>query len=184
MHFTTKPVSLSAFALSLLSFAAPVTAEQVVVTSPCQGAVSPATAADMGRYLAGNWNMVAPGTGFTTGTNVGQVSLRFDEATSTLFMEGGGASVPLIPIGMTRNLGEAEPPVPNFDASIEALTPLGLSADEVALVSGCVNPARYWWSMSIGGNSSWGALAFIFEDAASGYMANSAGGSRQMQLSR
>ena len=184
MHFLTKSFSLTAFALSHLSFAAPAAAEQVVVTSPCQGDVSPATATDMGRYLAGNWNMIAPGTGFTTGTNVGQVTLRFDEGSKILFMEGGGASVALVPIGMTQNLGDPIPLPPSFDASIEALTPLGLTAEEIELVSGCVNPARYWWTMSMGGNSSWGAIAFIFEDAASGFMANSAGGSRQMQLSR
>ncbi|MEO1705557.1 MAG: hypothetical protein AAFR50_09515 [Pseudomonadota bacterium] len=174
---------MRALALTLV-LATPAWAQEVIVTSPCQPGATPVTAADMGPYLAGTWQMMVPGTGFTTGTNVGSVTLRFDDASGTLFMEGQGVSVPLIPMNLARDVSDPEPPQPDFDASLEAMTPSGLTADEIALVADCKNPVRYWWEMSVGGNRSWGAMTFIFEDAASGFMANSAGGSRQMQLTR
>ncbi|MEL6913354.1 MAG: hypothetical protein AAFP13_02510 [Pseudomonadota bacterium] len=174
---------MRALALALL-IAAPAAAETVIVTSPCQPGATPVTAADMGPYLAGTWQMLAPGTGFTTGTNIGEVVLRYDAASEVLFLEGAGLSVPLIPLNLAREAGDPPPAQPDFDASLEAMTPAGLTAEEIELVADCENPVRYWWSLSMGGNRSWGAMAFLFEDAASGFVANSAGGSRRMQFTR
>lgn len=162
------------------------TAQEVVVTSPCQPETSPVTAADMGAYLEGTWQMSAAGTGFTKGTNIMSVTLRYDAGKGALMMEGQGVSVPLIPIGLARNLGEAPAETPDFDASVEAMNPEGFSAEEIDLVMGgdCARPMRYWWTFGQGGNQSWGGLMFIEGQTASGFMANSAGGSRNVMLTR
>lgn len=171
--------------LAALAFTATqAAAQEVVVTSPCQPESSPVTAADMGRYLEGTWQMSAPGTGFTTGTNLMSVMLRFDQAAGTLFMEGQGQSVPLIPMGLARNLGEDPAPAPDFDASVEAMNPNGMTAEEIDLLLGgeCARPMRYWWTAA--GGRSWGGLMFIEGNLGSGFMANNAGGTRNVMLSR
>ncbi|MEZ5750749.1 MAG: hypothetical protein R3D60_01890 [Paracoccaceae bacterium] len=67
---------LRAAVLALVA-ASPVQAEQTTILSPCldgpAGAVT--TEADLAGALAGEWRMVAAGTGMTTGTNSLPVSL-------------------------------------------------------------------------------------------------------------
>jgi len=128
--------------------------------------------------------MSARGTGFTTGTNMMAVTLRFDDATNSLRMEGGGQSVPLVPMGLARNLGEDPAPDPDFDASVEQLTPDGLTATDLDVLNGCPSPMRYWWTLQAGGQTSYGALMFVERGLATGFMANSAGGSRSVLLTR
>lgn len=157
-------------------------AQETLVLSVCQDGPggSPHTAEDLGRFLEGSWAMTAPGTGFTTGTNAMIVSLRWDAASGQLRMEGGGQGVPLTILQTNEGQSTNAP----FDMSAETLTPGGLSADEVEVLTGCTAPLRYFWEMGSGGQRSWGGLMFYDTDAAVGFMANSAGGTRAVSLSR
>ncbi len=165
---------LKHFSLCLALFAAPALAEQSLVLSPCwdgiEGGASQ-TEAEMAQYLAGTWTMSAAGTGFTRGTNIMTGTLSADPASGALLMEGR----PLTP------LGAANAP---FDMSAAALSPGGLNETELEVLNGCANPARYFWQFGSGSQKSWGALMFLERDLAVGFMANSAGGSRKVLLTR
>ena len=169
-----KPFATAAL---LGAFALPAAAQETLILSICQDGLNGSasqTSEDLGRFLEGNWAMSAVGTGFTTGTNIMTVSLRYDEGQQALMMEGQGVSVALNPA-----IDDA-----GFDMSVEALTPAGLSNDELEVLTGCGKPTRYWWEFGSGNQRSWGALMFFENDAAVGFMANSAGGSRSVGLTR
>lgn len=157
-------------------------AQQTVLLSVCQDGPNGAstTEEELGRFLEGTWSMTAPGTGFTTGTNVGQVALRWDAASGRLRMEEDGAGVDLT-ILRTADSGTSNAP---FDMAIETLTPTGLTQDEIEVLTGCAAPLRYFWEIGSGSRRSWGALMFYDTDAATGFMANSAGGTRAVVLAR
>lgn len=155
------------------------TAQQTIVLSPCwdgiEGGASQSEA-EMAAYLAGSWTMSANGTGFTLGTNVIPVALSHDAATGTLVMGGGGGpSVTLTPLRADNA---------PFDMSSKALSPGGLTETDLEVLNGCANPARYFWQMGSGNRKSWGALMFVQKDIATGFMANSAGGSRSIVMTR
>ncbi|MGI3166237.1 hypothetical protein [Pseudooceanicola sp. 200-1SW] len=174
------PTLAAAAALSLgLGLAGPAPAQQTLALSVCQdGAAIPSAQmeASLAELLAGPWSMSATGTGLTLGTNVMAVTLRA-AASGQLVMEGGGGpSVPLILV-----TGAGDPPV---DVSAEATTPSGLSETDVQILTACDRPTRYFWQVGSGNRRSWGALMFYDQNAATGYMANSAGGSRRVLLQR
>jgi len=170
---------------TLLALAvAPAAAKDSLILSPCQPGGAPVTEAEMAGFLEGAWQMSAAGTGFTTGTNLMTVMLRADPGSGRLMMEGQGMSVPLHPVGLARDVGAGAPAQPEFDIAVESLTPDGLSRDDITVLTGCERPLRYWWSMGSGARSSWGALMFVGDGMASGYMANSAGGSRNVMMTR
>ncbi|RFU11818.1 hypothetical protein DZD18_14730 [Rhodobacteraceae bacterium W635] len=175
---------LTRLAIALACLAAPAAAQDTLILSPCQSEKSPATEPEMAEFLAGTWQMSAAGTGFTTGTNIMAVTLRADPGSGRLMMEGGGVSAPLHPVGLARDIGADAPASPDFDIAVETMTPGALSADDIALATGCERPLRYWWSFGSGARSSWGALMFVGDGMASGYMANSAGGSRSVMMTR
>ena len=166
-------------ALVLCCLASPALSQQMVVLSPCwdgiEGGASQ-TEAEMAAYLEGTWRMSANGTGFTLGTNVMPVSLSHNNSTGQLNMGGGGG-----PTVVLHPLRSDNAP---FDMSTEALSPGKLSKNEIEVLNGCANPARYFWQMGKGTQKSWGALMFLEGDIATGFMANSAGGSRSVVMTR
>ncbi|MEJ6398426.1 hypothetical protein [Yoonia sp. 208BN28-4] len=174
----TFQMTLTATVMGL--WATTAAAQTTVVTSPCQPETSSVTAADMAQYLAGTWSMSAAGTGFTTGTNFGSVTLAADPETGQLTMSADGMSVPLVPMGLARELDEPAPDEPDFDMALEGLSGGGLTQSEIEVLTGCDRPMRYWWSMGSGNRRSWGGIMFVEPDMASGFMANSAGGSRSV----
>lgn len=159
-------------------------AQETVILSVCQDGLeggASQTHEEMGQFLSGTWQMSATGTGFTLGTNVMSVSLRWDATTETLRMEGGGGpSVTLNPVRYNMN-PEGDAP---FDMSAETMTPTGLNEDELAVITGCTNPPRYYWELGAGNQQAWGGLMFVDNDIATGFMANSAGGSRTVVMTR
>jgi hypothetical protein len=157
-------------------------AQQTLVLSVCQDGPggSPHTAEDLGRTLEGTWSMTARGTGFTTGTNAMPVALRWDATSGQLRMEGGGQGVALTIVTDGAD-GTGNAP---FDMGVETLTSGNLTADEAEVLTGCATPLRYFWEMGSGAQRSWGGLMFYDTDAAVGFMANSAGGTRAVALSR
>ncbi len=178
-------MSLGNFArAACIGFIATAATAETIVVSPCQSETSTVTAAEMGKYLEGTWQMSAPGTGFTTGTNTGAVTLRFDAVSGFLKMEADGTSVPLNPIDLAWNLDGPAPEAPDFDMDITGLSAAGLTAQEIELLTDCARPMRYWWTMGSGSRKSWGGLMFVEHGLGSGFMANSAGGSRSVMLSR
>jgi hypothetical protein len=183
-HKLSLTIAASALALAPLALAAPAKAEETIVLSICEDAIDGSasqTHEDMARFLSGTWQMSAAGTGLTLGTNVMSVTLRWDEATETLRMEGGGGpSVTLNPVLFNID-PEGNAP---FDMSAEALTPRGISAEDVGVITGCTNPPRYYWQLGAGNQRAWGGLMFFQNDAATGFMANSAGGSRSVFMTR
>jgi len=177
--------SLAALGLSV--FAAGVMAQETVILSVCQDGLNGGasqTEAEMAKFLSGPWSMTAVGTGVTLGTNAMAVQLIHDEASGTLKMGGPGPSVTLHPVTYRTNDDGKEVDDTPFDMAIETLTPIGLDQLDIEVLTGCANPARYFWEFSSGGNKSWGALMFFDNDIATGFMANSAGGSRNVRLSR
>ncbi|MGH1575667.1 hypothetical protein [Planktotalea sp.] len=162
------------FAFCIAFLASPAFAEQSLVLSPCWDGIDKGasqTEAEMAKYLSGTWTMSAAGTGFTKGTNIMTGTLSADPASGALLMEGRA----LTP------LDAANAP---FDMSAAALSPNGLNETELEVLNGCANPARYFWEFGSGSRKSWGALMFVEGDLAVGFMANSAGGSRKILLTR
>lgn len=131
---------LTRLAIALACLAAPAAAQDTLILSPCQSEKSPATEPEMAEFLAGTWQMSAAGTGFTTGTNIMAVTLRADPGSGRLMMEGGGVSAPLHPVGLARDIGADAPASPDFDIAVETMTPGALSADDIALATGCERP--------------------------------------------
>lgn len=160
----------------------PLAAQEALILSPCQDGPGGAsqTEEELGLFLQGTWAMTAAGTGFTTGTNAMPLTLRWDAAAGQLRMEGGGQGTPLT---ILRTGGDGTTNAP-FDMSAEALTPGGLSQLEIEVLTGCATPLRYFWEMGSGAHRSWGGLMFHDADAAVGFMANSAGGTRTVSLAR
>lgn len=168
---------------SLLAFATPTLAQEAVVLSVCQDGLeggASQTHEDMGRFLSGNWRLSANGTGLTLGVNVMNVTLTWDETSETLMLSGQGMTAPLHPI--SYNLSE-EGDAP-FDMSTEALTPTGMEDGDVENLNGCANAPRYYWQISSGTEKSWGGFMFYENDRATGFMANSAGGTRTVNMVR
>lgn len=170
---------LTRLAFAIACLATPALAQETLILSPCwdgiEGGASQ-TEAEMAKYLAGTWRMSANGTGYTLGTNVMPVTLSHNKTTGQLKMGGGGApSVVLHPLTATNA---------PFDMSSKALSPSGLTESEIEVLNGCANPARYFWQMGKGNRKSWGALMFLEGDIATGFMANSGGGSRSVVMSR
>ena len=168
---------------SLFTFSSPALAQQTVVLSVCQdgleGGASQAHE-DMGRFLSGNWRMSANGTGLTLGVNVMNVTLSWDEVSKNLMLSGQGMTAPLHAI--SYNLSEdGDAP---FDMSTEALTPTGMSDVDAESLTGCANAPRYYWQIGSGSQKSWGGFLFYENDKATGFMANSAGGTRNVFMSR
>lgn len=171
-----KPFALLA---TLLLGTQTASAQSSTILSPCWDALDGGASqseAEMADYLAGVWRMSANGTGFTLGTNVMPVTLSHDTASGTLTMGGGGG-----PTVVLKPLSEINAP---FDMSPQALSPNKLSATEIEVLNGCANPARYFWQLNSGRNKSWGALMFLQGNIATGFMANSAGGSRSVVMTR
>ncbi|MCJ7872516.1 hypothetical protein [Phaeobacter sp. J2-8] len=179
--------AVSALTMALPLTLAPAMADaqpKSVIISLCQAGLGAGTETELAEFLAGPWQMTAPGTGFTTGTNQMVVDLAVDPATGGLRMGGGGMSVPLVPLNAALEAGNMDWPEPPIDMSVAALTPGGLTQQDVEVLTGCADPLRYWWQFGKGDRRSWGALMFFGNDDAVGYMANSAGGTRQVQLHR
>jgi len=109
------------------------------------------------------------------------VTLRWDEGTQTLRMEGGGG--PSLVLNPVRCDLDPEGDAP-FDMSAEAMTPTGLSDTDLAVITGCTTPPRHYWEVGNGANRSWGGLMFVGNDMATGFMANSAGDSRTVFMQR
>ncbi|MCA1335152.1 hypothetical protein [Pseudooceanicola marinus] len=173
------PAALLALGLACGALPRAAAAQQSLALSVCQD--GPAISADdmeagLAQLLAGSWSMSATGTGLTLGTNVMGVTLRAD-AGGQLYMEGGGG--PSVALHLVTGAGEA--PV---DVSTEAMTPSGLTERDVQVLTACTTPTRYFWQFGSGTRRSWGALLFYGKDAATGYMANSAGGTRNVLLQR
>ncbi|WP_417256497.1 hypothetical protein [Celeribacter halophilus] len=168
---------------SLLTFAPPALAQETVVLSVCQDALeggASQTHEDMGRFLSGNWRMSAGGTGLTLGVNVMNVTLSWDEASETLMLSGQGMTAPLHAISYNQS-EEGDAP---FDMSTEALTPTGMADGDVESLNGCANAPRYYWQVDSGPQKSWGGFMFFENNKATGFMANSAGGSRNVFMTR
>jgi hypothetical protein len=162
--------------------ARPLLAQQTLILTVCQDGPngSPHTAEDLGRFPEGTWSMTARSTGFTTGTNAMSVTLRRDAASGHLRMEGGGQCVPLtILTSGTGDISNAP-----FHRAVDALASGALTTDEAEVLTGCATPLRYFWEMGSGAQRSWGGLMFYGPNAAVGFMANSAGGTRAVTLSR
>ncbi len=170
-------------ASSLAAISSPAFSQQSVVLSVCQDGLeggASQTHEDMGRFLAGKWRMSANGTGLTLGVNVMDVTLTWDETSSALMLSGQGMTTTLHSI--SYNLSEdGDAP---FDMSTEVLTPSGLTDVEAEVLSGCANLPRYYWQVGSGSRKSWGGFLFYDNDKATGFMANSAGGSRYVNMSR
>ncbi|MBU2936360.1 MULTISPECIES: hypothetical protein [Pacificibacter] len=168
---------------SFLAFAPPALAQKAVVLSVCQDGLeggASQTHEDMGRFLSGNWGMSANGTGLTLGVNVMNVTLSWDDASETLMLSGQGMTAPLHPI--RYNLSEdGDAP---FDMSMEALTPTEMTDGDAESLNGCANLPRYYWQVNSGPQKSWGGFLFYDNNNATGFMANSAGGSRNVFMSR
>ncbi|MEN0087002.1 MAG: hypothetical protein AAF737_01035 [Pseudomonadota bacterium] len=128
--------------------------------------------------------MSAAGTGFTTGTNAMTVNLRFDEASRGLFMDGEGRSIRLNPMKFATDESGKQADNAPFEMSVEKLTAGGLSSNDLEALNECGSPTRYWWQMGSGARKSWGGLMFYGNNNATGFMANSADGSRFVLLSR
>ena len=168
---------------SLFAFATPALSQETVVLSVCQDGLeggASQTHEDMGRFLSGNWRMSANGTGLTLGVNVMNVTLSWDETSETLVLSGQGMTAPLHAI--SYNLSE-EGDAP-FDMSTEALTPTGMDDGDVESLNGCANAPRYYWQVGSGSQKSWGGFMFYENDKATGFMANSAGGTRSVHMER
>ena len=168
---------------SLFAFATPALSQETVVLSVCQDGLeggASQTHEDMGRFLSGNWRMSANGTGLTLGVNVMNVTLSWDDESETLMLSGQGMVAPLHPI--SYNLSEkGDAP---FDMSTEALTPTGMSDVDAENLNGCANSPRYYWQVGSGSQKSWGGFMFYENDKATGFMANSAGGTRSVHMER
>lgn len=162
----------------------PAQAQQTVILDVCQDGFAPALEAEMAQFLAGPWTMTAIGTGFTTGVNKMAVSLRYDAGSGRLTMGGAGGSVPLVPLRYKVQDDGSEKHDAPHDMSIGGLSPSGMDKLDAQVLTGCDDPTRYWWQMGSGSQKSWGGLMFFSNDAATGFMANSAGGTRWVRLSR
>jgi hypothetical protein len=168
---------------SLLAFASPALAQETVMLSVCQDGLESGasqTHEDMGRFLSGNWRMSASGTGLTLGVNVMNVTLSWDETSETLMLSGQGMTAPLHAISYNQS-EEGDAP---FDMSTEALTPTGMADGDVESLNGCANAPRYYWQVDSGPQKSWGGFMFFENNKATGFMANSAGGSRNVFMTR
>lgn len=178
---TLKKASLVAACVGI--FCAPALAEESLILSVCQDGLeggASQTHEDMARFLSGDWRMAAKGTGWTLGENVMSVSIRWDDASQSMMMEGQGQSVVLNPILYNLSDDGNAP----FDMSTQALTPGGLSDTELEILTDCANAPRYFWEFGSGARRSWGAILFFGNDMATGFMANSARGSRNVFMSR
>lgn len=174
---------LKSLSVALVCLAFPLAAQSTLTLSPCQDGETgaPHSHEDMGLFLQDSWRMSANGTGFTLGTNIMAVNLRWDAPSQTLRLEGGGEpSITLVPVQAMADEDSAAP----FDMSTEALTPTGLSPAEVEVLTACRTPARYFWQFGSGSRKSWGGLMFLGKSLAVGFMANSAGGTRQVVMTR
>ena len=178
-----RPLALS-LSLSLALLAQPLAAQQTTLLQPClDGPVAPALV-DVSTALAGDWRMVATGMGMTTGTNALPVTLSVQPGTGALVLGGQGQATVLNILQSTRDAQGAETHDAPFDLAFQDLTPARLDPLEVEVLTGCANLVRVWWQMGGGNRRSWGALMFYDMNNATGFMANSAGGMRQVILSR
>jgi hypothetical protein len=59
-----------------------------------------------------------------------------------------------------------------------------MSDGDAESLNSCANAPRYYWQVGSGTQKSWGGFMLFENDKATGFMANSAGGSRNVFMSR
>lgn len=135
--------------------------------------------------IEGSWEMAATGTGYTQGTNVETVQIRYDVA-SRAFVAAGLRLKPLASLPADSPLRRVNIMDTVVDVTKNEDGP-GNTVADVALLQGCADTTQlpiYWWSRTGGGGQAWGMILFMSSEMAVGYMSNSAGGSRTTVMVR
>lgn len=146
--------------------------------------------------IEGTWKMQAMGSGYTTGTNIETLTIKYDVGGRSFYIDGGPRLHPLAAMPGDHPLRRTDilsmeidgSQVRNADQS-PAINPYtdqpigGLSLNNMALMDGCADarqiPMLFW-----GNASSWGFVAFTSSQFGVGQMGNSARGSRNLSLTR
>lgn len=136
----------------------------------------------IGTQISGIWNARAPGIGFTQGIQTFSVNISMDNG--RLYLMAGGRKIAMSPIqGVRKELRWDFRKGQRIAESAQA-TPLSL--EDIGLMADCelaVAP-QYQWSMGSGQNASAGIYSFVSPTMAIGTMWNSAGGTREVILTR
>lgn len=138
----------------------------------------------IGPILEGSWSETAGGIGATMGVHRNEVEIVYDPSLNRLYLGGDGMQTELVPVQggnkeLRRDFVSGQPMAPELFA-----TKLDLA--EWACVLGCdmgLAP-QFSWQIGSGTRRAEGIISFFSETEAIGTKWNSAGGAREVSLTK